>query len=116
MDTYTDVKYKPATGEITGRRNNSLNFSADIHLFSVSLAIELEPKSLRTFMKLADGYGSPGYFPGGYDWSGIRDSTPEAHIDMDTKARAILSEYRLNLEKAGLPKRLVSHLCSQEKK
>lgn len=31
---------------------------------------------------LQDGYGEPGYLPPqGYDWSGIRDSSPEA-IDL----------------------------------
>jgi hypothetical protein len=37
---------------------------------------------------LSDGYGEPGYIPEqGYDWSGIRDSTPEAISAMAEVAR-----------------------------
>jgi hypothetical protein len=44
------------------------------------ISIERDPsaKSLIRIMRLADGYGAPGFFPSGYDWSGIRDSSQEA--------------------------------------
>ena len=35
-----------------------------------------------------DGYGPRGFIPSqGYDWSGIRDSSPEAHRDMANVVR-----------------------------
>lgn len=40
---------------------------------------------------LQDGYGVPGYEPlQGWDWSGIRDSTPEAFHLMAEAIRAII--------------------------
>lgn len=36
-------------------------------------------KLFRKVWSFSDGYGEPGFIPvQGYDWSGIRDSTPEA--------------------------------------
>lgn len=48
------------------------------------ISIERDPtgQNLIRIMQLADGYGEPGFFPGGYDWSGIRDSSQEAVEDM----------------------------------
>lgn len=44
------------------------------------ISIERDPSgnNLVRIMRLADGYGEPGFFPGGYDWSGIRDSSQES--------------------------------------
>jgi len=62
------------------------NFRAHLPLMFIQHAIS-DPKALKAVMALADGYGSPGFFPSGYDWSGIRDSTEEAHAAMFETAK-----------------------------
>lgn len=43
--------------------------------------------------KLQDGYGSVGYVPvQGYDWSGIRDSSPAALLAMFQKFEHLLND------------------------
>lgn len=42
---------------------------------------------------LQDGYGQPGYTPEqGWDWSGIRDSTPEAKVEIIKCVEAVVGE------------------------
>lgn len=51
----------------------------------------------------SDGYGEQGYIPcQGYDWSGIRDSSPEAWARMFAVAVKYLPENEFR-ERLGLP-------------
>mgnify|MGYP001593109546 CR=1 FL=1 len=51
---------------------------------------------------LQDGYGMPGYDPPqGWDWSGIRDSSPEAVKNMADAIRAILAIYERMVARAN---------------
>jgi hypothetical protein len=108
---FTDVKFNPKSGKVTGRHDkyhgDSMRFEAYEDLLAVELAMDLEPKSIHKFMMHADGYGEPGYFPGGYDWSGIRDSTPRARRKMFAEARQVLVTHKAELASSGLPSKLV---------
>jgi hypothetical protein len=115
MNKYANVVYNPKTGHIEGLENNGSGqptdrFSAIISLFAIRLAMDVEPKSIGLFMSIADGYGSPGFFPGGYDWSGIRDSSDQAIDKMFERARQILFLRRLMLAEIGLPRPLLLDL------
>ena len=45
---------------------------------------------------LQDGYGEQGFMPTqGWDWSGIRDSSDEAIINMANNIRRILNKYQV---------------------
>jgi hypothetical protein len=112
---YADVKYD-SRNKIEGLTNMGfgekvdVKFSASPDLMAVSLAMELDGSSITLFMRLADGYGTPGYFPGGYDWSGIRDSTPAAIERMFIAAKKILNPHKGQLVEMGLPGKLVKDL------
>lgn len=73
-------------GEYSYNGVNWICFSGILPLMRIGVACDL-PGGLRKIMKLADGYGAPGLFPGGYDWSGIRDSTPDSMARMDAVAK-----------------------------
>jgi hypothetical protein len=46
---------------------------------------------------LQDGYGTPGHNPPqGWDWSGIRDSSPQAHQQIAQSIRTILHRWGFN--------------------
>jgi hypothetical protein len=92
MTKYKDLTFKKSLifGQKTMLSGDWIRFEASKSLFLVDLAMEFVPKSLRYFMNLADGYGFPGYFPGGYDWSGIRDSSKDALAKMQEVAIGIL--------------------------
>lgn len=94
MYRYRNVKcsLRGISGE-TSRFGGWTRFASSPNLFLVSLAMDLMPDSLMKFMALADGYGMKGYFPGGYDWSGIRDSSQEARVEMGDYARVLLRKY-----------------------
>ena len=48
-----------------------------------NLTTSFRVKCFRFIWATQDGYGTPGYTPDqGYDWSGIRDSSPEAKKKM----------------------------------
>jgi hypothetical protein len=50
----------------------------------------------RAVWKLQDGYGEAGYTPvQGWDWSGIRDSSPQAFRNMAVVVEAILEAHGL---------------------
>lgn len=87
-------------------------FSAGLRLMAVDLALELKgPPAFEPIMALADGYGEPGAFPGGYDWSGIRDSSEEAKEAMFAKARELLQDCYGELTAMGLPHLLACDLA-----
>ena len=92
-----------------------MRFSASPDLLAVALAMEIEGSSIMTFMRFADGYGHPGSFPAGYDWSGIRDSTPKAVERMFSMAKRILSPHRAKLVEMGLPGKLVKDITEDMK-
>jgi hypothetical protein len=72
-------------------------FIANRTLLHISLAMEKSPKAMNEIWALQDGYGRAGYTPvQGYDWSGIRDSSPEAHKAMYEVAKKWLSHSELD--------------------
>ena len=101
---YRNIKFDAATGRIEGEKRGGyfpdewILFSAGRTLFMIDMAMELFPKSIRQFMSFADGYGEPGYFPGGYDWSGIRDSSAQAKALMLTLAEKLLAGRKMPWE------------------
>jgi hypothetical protein len=111
---YEAVQY--SGGEITGKTNMGFegpcdtSFAWGLSLFAVNLAMELLPNSITQFMSVADGYGIAGYFPGGYDWSGIRDSSPKAVAAMLVMARMVLSHFKGRMPEMGLPANLIKDL------
>lgn len=113
---YKDVTYDPASGKIEGKTNMGFEgpidclFSAHPTLLAVSLAMELVPRSVSQLMRLADGYGAPGFFPGGYDWSGFRDSTEDAKDKMFDVATRLLTPHKERLIAMGLPESLVKDI------
>ena len=116
MRTYRNVKFDPRKLTIEGEQTigrSFCKFSACIELMAISLAMEVLPRSISTFMSFADGYGEPGCFPGGYDWSGIRDSSKPAVKKMFFAARHILDNHKPVLFKMGLPKNLVAVLSGR---
>ena len=112
---YRELKFDAATGKISGLTNLGVadeakyNFSACLTLFAISLAMDLSGgHSIGRFMSLADGYGAPGYFPGGYDWSGFRDSSPAAIAKMFELAKETLRDKVAKLAEIGLPADLIA--------
>jgi hypothetical protein len=73
-------------GEYSFNGVNWIKFSGILPLMRIGAVCDL-PGGLRKIMSMADGYGYPGYFPSGYDWSGIRDSTPSTMEKMDAVAK-----------------------------
>jgi len=115
MNAYAKVTYDRKTGHIEGLTNMGrgkphILFSATISLFAISQAMDLEPNSIGRFMDIADGYGEPGFFPCGYDWSGIRDSSESSVAKMFQRAKEILYVRRLALAEIGLPATLIKDL------
>jgi hypothetical protein len=62
-------------------------FRGSLPLMRIRTAHEMSDSVLLEIMKKADGYGEPGLFPCGYDWSGIRDSSATAIAAMDEIAK-----------------------------
>lgn len=63
-----------------------VSFQAPLSLMWIDVASETAAAD--DIWDLQDGYGEPGYTPDqGWDWSGIRDSTPEATVRMLAIAR-----------------------------
>jgi hypothetical protein len=55
---------------------------------------EVEKEVLRATWEKQDGYGVPGFTPPqGWDWSAIRDSTPEAKRNMAQAVRRVLEKH-----------------------
>lgn len=80
-------------GVITGEHNKYgdwMKFEANRDLMLVEFAIEANSRTITQFMRLADGYGVAGFFPDGYDWSGIRDSSDGARKAMGALAERLL--------------------------
>jgi hypothetical protein len=75
------IKGSNVTGESTSL-GCWCGFSANLPLMFIRHVIDTQPKSLRAVMASANGFGAMGYFPGGYDWSGIRDSTKASQDSM----------------------------------
>ena len=96
METhYRSVVWKGnhAEGEadIDGSCRTWCRFSGGLELMLISLAQET-PGGHPAIWALQDGYGAPGSTPiQGYDWSGIRDSSPDAIAAMFAKAKELLA-------------------------
>lgn len=77
-----------------GRGDRWVSFSADADLLHIREALDRFPDELgEVIWSLQDGYGEPGYTPvQGWDWSGIRDSSPEAIQAMVTEAKRFLND------------------------
>jgi len=70
------------------------SFQAYAPLLRISMALDSHfDQANPRIWALQDGYGSPGFTPEqGWDWSGIRDSTPEAIEAMETVAREFVDD------------------------
>lgn len=85
-ETWTDLKIKRYSDKefdilIEGERGIEIKykFSSWMPLAIIAGADWTDPKIWR----LSDGYGKKGYIPAqGIDWSGIRDSSREAQLEM----------------------------------
>jgi hypothetical protein len=95
-----------------------VRFSSSPNLFLVTLAMDLKPDTLHQFMAMADGYGQRGFFPDGYDWSGIRDSSQEARVEMGNLARRMLMRHAdPKFLAMGLPQEMIDmHIRREEPK
>ena len=82
---YRDLKCnsRSISGQRTGPDGHWSKFVTTPNLFFINLAMDIMPETIGTFMTMADGYGKRGYFPDGYDWSGIRDSSQRARNEME---------------------------------
>jgi hypothetical protein len=94
---YRNVELLP-DGRIRGEqrwreRENWYDFEARLDLLRISLATEVHEAAGERIWSLQDGYGEAGFTPcQGWDWSGIRDSTPEAIRSMDAVASEFVSD------------------------
>lgn len=130
---YGSVKVDFAARRISGSTyveslNRYVEFSTDLRLFAVWLAIDVDITSIKKFMALADGvrtdFSSSGYdwhaemwcgfgdTSSGYDWRDIRDSSDLAKAQMFVLAKGILKEHRSPLSHIGLPADLIEALTS----
>lgn len=120
MASYKDVTFNPEMNKISGLSSITADgepecrFTASLNLFAIMLAMDLKPSSIADFMNMADGYGERGYFPGGYDWSGIRDSSKESVTEMFCHARVILQGYEVQLKNMGFPEDLCKALVGRK--
>lgn len=108
--------------------NRYVEFSNDLRLFAVRLAIDVDITSIKKFMALADGvrtnFSISGYdwhaqmwcgfgdTSSGYDWRDIRDSSDLAKAPMFVLAKGILKERRSRLSDIGLPEDLIHVLTN----
>jgi hypothetical protein len=118
---FRNVTYdgKAITGEKavgTPSKDNWCKFSATPNLMAIELAMYLNDTTITEFMALADGYGSPGFFPSGYDWPGIRDSSHGSLACMFQLARRRLDEAggEKALTALGLPREVAERLLPME--
>ena len=77
-------------GTVLGRRvfagSGAVRFESPLQMVWIDIA--RDTAAADDIWDLQDGYGEPGYTPDqGWDWSGIRDSTPEAKTRMLAVAR-----------------------------
>lgn len=87
--TYRNVAVAGAlvTGEYRSG-NTWVRFEADRDLLFIHDVIDSKPLALSEVWALQDGYGESGCTPPqGYDWSGIRDSSPGARRAMFLAAK-----------------------------
>ena len=84
MSRYRNVEIDKDTGRLSGETDRYATFGAQwtrfearLDLLWISEACDRVEGFLPRVYQLQDGYGQPGLVPPqGYDWSGIRDSTP----------------------------------------
>lgn len=86
LDRYRNIT-QDAEGNYHGEQtlgDGWIAFSGRPDLMKIRVAFHHGPARVwRQIWALSDGYGEPGYIPPqGYDWSGIRDSSPEAIKEM----------------------------------
>lgn len=106
MEVMTEYEYRNVTrdgdrvaGEQRWKRSEAphwINFTARWDLARIHAACAFEPAAVRIW-GLQDGYGEF-YTPAQFDWSGVRDSTPEAIARMDAVASEFVSD--ADLERA----------------
>lgn len=78
-------------------------FEGTLDLLRINEALFTNDESFGRIWDLQDGYGEAGFTPPqGYDWSGIRDSSPEGRARMDEVAREYVTDADL-MELFGLP-------------
>ncbi len=79
-----------------------MNFTGRLDLMWIKEAVDTVPGFVVAVWAVQDGYGNPGVTPTqGYDWSGIRDSSPAAVRTMAEMARAALPEFLDTLKAAA---------------
>lgn len=111
MEVLSQYEYREVTrdGEqIAGKQrwahsssSTWVGFEAQWTLLKIHAACEA-PLAAEAIWANQDGYGAPGTTPAqGWDWSGIRDSSPEAIARMYDIATEFISDAELS-EKLGL--------------
>lgn len=98
MPDYSNVTIHE-DGSVTGTRSlggRPVPFRGSLPMLWISEAYESSDAAADEIWALQDGYGEPGYVPEqGYDWSGIRDSSPESVAGMFAAAQSLLPLERL---------------------
>lgn len=118
VSAYKNVKFNPKSGSIKGKEKFDndkywIDFSAELKLFSIDKAMDYPGPSFKRMAKLADGFGAPGYFPSGWDWSAVRDSSPEAIDAMFKIAQEVLAGKLDDLKRLGLPEKLIQAMTKK---
>ena len=71
------------------------------YAFKSDLPADVEGAAMRATWLAQDGYGITGHTPiQGWDWSGIRDSSPEAMKDMAAAIRKVLAKHNISVLQA----------------
>lgn len=105
--TYRDVKFDEGSttqfsGEYSRDGETWYGFAATMSLHHIHVACMDSDEAAERIWEHQDGYGSPGYYPAqGWDWSGIRDSSPNAIATMWSIAREYVSDAEI-LSELGL--------------
>lgn len=74
-----------------------MRFSANRELLQISEAMERHEGLYELVWLLQDGYGEPGFTPPqGWDWSGIRDSSPDAIRSMVDLVSGVFGDEELD--------------------
>jgi hypothetical protein len=85
-------------GEYSDDGDNWYRFGANLELFVIKLVYNLGGEAAERLWAIQDGYGYPGLTPPqGYDWSGIRDSSPPAIELMCQIAREYVTADQVNV-------------------
>lgn len=101
LPEYRNVTFDPVTQTLKGehlmpavgdRPPRYYNFSADLSFAWIRHACVVSERAIRMIWSEQDGYGAAGFTPAqGWDWSGIRDSSPAAIDRMLDTAKQFVS-------------------------